>query len=224
MSRPLRIFLLRHGESQGNVDRAIHATVPDWKIELTARGREQAQAAGVKLADTISIGSLGVYISPYRRTMQTWETVAKHLGSLTSNLIWVKQDPRLREQEWGTRESYENKPWSDIEKERDDHGTFFYRFKHGESGADVYDRCTGFLETAYRDFDGAEMPTNVLIVTHGFTMRVLLMRWLHWTVDEIQELANPRNCEMVELRLGSDGKHYQLVNPFPRKSEREWRP
>ena len=42
---PERIILMRHGQSEANVDHSILATKPDNLIELTSRGRAQAMAA-----------------------------------------------------------------------------------------------------------------------------------------------------------------------------------
>jgi phosphohistidine phosphatase SixA len=44
---PKRIMLVRHGESEGNVDVSIYRTEGDAQLELTANGWEQAQKAGV---------------------------------------------------------------------------------------------------------------------------------------------------------------------------------
>lgn len=43
--KPDKIFLVRHGESQGNINKKLYRTVPDWKIELTEKGKEQALKA-----------------------------------------------------------------------------------------------------------------------------------------------------------------------------------
>ena len=43
--KPKRIILLRHGESEGNVDKTIYTRKPDWKLELTERGKQQAGQA-----------------------------------------------------------------------------------------------------------------------------------------------------------------------------------
>lgn len=40
--RPRRIILLRHGESQGNVDQNAYVTTADWRIPITDVGRQQA--------------------------------------------------------------------------------------------------------------------------------------------------------------------------------------
>lgn len=215
--KPKRIFLIRHAQSHGNVTREVHATVPDWKITLTEKGHEQARFLGRGLADEIGDTSLAVYLSPYARTRETWAGIRTEL---VTEPAFIKEDPRLREQAWGNLRAFEPRTWQDIEAERDHYGPFFYKFLHGECGGEVYDRCTGFLETLYRDFEKSDMPENVLIVTHGFTLRVLLMRWLHWSVETFHELSNPRNCERFELRLDPVTDRYGLTAPFPKKGDR----
>jgi broad specificity phosphatase PhoE len=42
----MKILLIRHGESQGNVDQGIHRIIPDHEIALSSRGKEQALIAG----------------------------------------------------------------------------------------------------------------------------------------------------------------------------------
>ena len=48
---PKRIILLRHGESEANVDLVVYARVLDWQNALTATGVEQARGAGREIAD-----------------------------------------------------------------------------------------------------------------------------------------------------------------------------
>lgn len=211
--KPKKIFLIRHGESKGNVDRMLYETVPDWKVTLTDSGHAQAVEAGKKLRSHIRGGEkLGVYVSPYYRTKETWEGIRTQISD--DDLAFIKKDPRIREQEWGNLVSQETK--DRIEIERDHYGPFFYRILNGESGADVYDRCTDFLSTIYRDFVKDDFPENILIVTHGFTLRVLLMRWLHWDVEVFDMMRNPKNCEMFEMQKNVHGKFY-LTEAFPQK-------
>ena len=216
--KPSRIILIRHGQSDGNVDRITHATVPDWKIPLTEKGREQAREAGKKVFNSLGRLELAVYCSPYLRTRQTWEEMDSQSFQVD---ITVKEDPRLVEQSWGNLRAFEPRKWEDIEAERDHYGPFYYRFLHGESGVEVYQRFTTFLDTLYRDFEKSDFPDNALIVTHGFTLRVLLMRWLHWSVEEFHELKNPKNCQTFELQLDKINDKYYLTKPFPRKDGEE---
>ncbi len=219
MPKPRHVYLIRHGQSMGNVDRTIHATVPDWKVPLTDTGRKQARWAGRDLHDRTGLAPVAFYASPYLRARQTLDEI---LGAFTpAQIERRREDPRLREQEWSNLRVFDVRMWQQIEEEREVYGTFFYRFAHGESGADVFDRCTGFLSTLYRDFTQETFPDHLCIVTHGFTMRVLLMRWLHWDVETFHQLANPHNAERFEMVL-DETDHYRLVTSFPRKGERVW--
>lgn len=57
-------------------------------------------------------------------------------------------------------------------------GRFWYRFPHGESGADVYDRMTIFEDHMIRDINAGRYSNNtsLVLVTHGLALRIFLMR------------------------------------------------
>ena len=70
--RPKRIVLIRHAESEGNVDETMYMRKPDHRIELTEKGKRQAREAGEQLKNLLGPNeTLYVYVSPYLRTMQT---------------------------------------------------------------------------------------------------------------------------------------------------------
>ncbi|WP_030421247.1 histidine phosphatase family protein [Streptomyces sp. SCSIO 75703] len=208
MARPRRIVLVRHGESTGNVDDSVYERVPDHALALTERGWAQAEETGRRLHEVFGRERVSVYVSPYRRTHQTLRAF-----DLDPRLIRVREEPRLREQDWG---NLQNREEVLVQKSyRDAYGHFFYRFAQGESGADVYDRVGGFLESLFRSFEEPDHPPNVLLVTHGLAMRLFCMRWFHWTVAEFESLSNPGNAEMRMLVLGEDGR-YTLDRPFER--------
>lgn len=96
MARPRRIVLVRHGESTGNVDDTVYEREPDHALALTDRGRQQAEETGKRLRDVLGRERVSVYVSPYRRTHETLR--AFHLDD---DLIRVREEPRLREQDWG---------------------------------------------------------------------------------------------------------------------------
>jgi broad specificity phosphatase PhoE len=208
MARPRRIVLVRHGESEGNEDDTIYEHVPDHALALTEKGQRQAQATGERLRELFGQERVSAYVSPYRRTLQTLAAFR-----LDPALLRVREEPRLREQDWG---NWQDRDDVRMQKQyRDAYGHFFYRFAQGESGADVYDRAGAFLESLWRSFERPDHPPNVLIVTHGLTMRLFCMRWLHWTVAEFESLSNPGNAETRMLELGGDGR-YHLDRPFER--------
>lgn len=36
--------------------------------------------------------------------------------------------------------------------------------------------------------------TSLVLVTHGLALRVFLMRWFHWSVDQFLDVYNPPNA------------------------------
>lgn len=199
--RPKRIILIRHGESEGNSDPSIYEKKPDYALELSERGLEQAKEAGKKLKDLIKEESAFLYVSPFWRTWRTYEQIAI---SFDSGQLRHIEEPRLREQEWGHLRSQENK--KKIDKERDEYGPFYYRIPDGESCADVYDRVSDFFGTLHRDFAKEDFPENAVIITHGMTLRLFLMRWYHWSVEKFESYGNPENCQIVVLERNESDK------------------
>ena len=210
--KPRNIILIRHGESVGNANKEIYKTIPDYALLLTERGKNQALEAGKNLRVLCGNESVKFYVSPFWRTRQTFQGILKSFPSLK----WQDryEDPRLREQEWHGKlpvDGYRH----DTEEERDLFGHFYYRFQEGgESCADAFDRVSDMIGTMHRDFEKPEYPENCVIVGHGMTNRVFLMRFLHATVEEFELWKNPKNCELKVLSLQKNGR-YQLVSEMP---------
>jgi len=213
--RPNRIILVRHGESEGNIDRNTYAQKQDFKLLLTDAGVQQADEAGRILQNIIGDEKIMFYVSPLWRTRMTFEHIAKHFDKHTYR--W-KEDPRLREQEWGHFRDL--KANIQIDNERNKFGTFYYRIKDGESCADVYDRISDFMHSMYRDFDKVSFPQNAVIVSHGMTIRMFLMRWFHWTVEEFETLRNPKNAEIIIMEQDAISGKYKLVTELKRKKSK----
>jgi broad specificity phosphatase PhoE len=137
-------------------------------------------------------------MSPYRRSRQTWEDIRKSFSP--TQILTERRDPRLREQEFGNIADLQKLP-QELEKQKN-FGQFFYRFSCGESGADVYDRASLFLDTLFREMDdGHHDPTqNIVIVSHGLFMRLFLMRYFRWDVEDLENFKQFGNCEICELR------------------------
>lgn len=92
------------------------------------------------------------------------------------NLCRYEEDPRLREQERGNFQDLET--MKSHEQLRLLVGRFYYRFPEGESGADVYDRVSDFLEALFRKMTNSDNTVqNIVIVSHGLFIRLFLMRY-----------------------------------------------
>jgi hypothetical protein len=51
---PKRIIVVRHGESQGNLDPGAYTTTPDYKIPLTSQGISQARLTGSQIRHLVT--------------------------------------------------------------------------------------------------------------------------------------------------------------------------
>ncbi len=210
--KPKNIVLVRHGQSEGNVNKDIYRTKPDYTLRLTPTGIEQATAAGKLLRERLGPKLPQFYISPFWRTRDTFCYIRKAWDMTQDTLFTnVYEDPRLREQEWHGSLPVDGYAL-DAEKERDAFGHFYYRFEGGESCADVFDRVSDFMNTLNRDFEKPLFPENCVIVTHGMTLRVFLMRWCHLSVEEFEQLGNPNNCQLVTLQLDEATNRYLLTS------------
>jgi len=205
--KPKRIFLIRHGESEGNVNPNIYSVKPDNKIELTKLGLEQADEAGKKLKEIIGDESVIFMISPYKRSVQTFEKIAAHFGG--KEHVVVKEDPRLREQDFGNFQDPND--MRNRQEERRRFGSFYYRFPQGEAGSDVYCRVSSMCGTLFRSMETTRQNfDNYVLVSHGLTCRLFLMRYFQWSVDTFHSLWNLSNCQIVCMELQPNGK-YKLL-------------
>ncbi|KAG0596282.1 hypothetical protein M758_UG239700 [Ceratodon purpureus] len=214
--RPRRIILVRHGESLGNVDESAYTRIPDSKICLTEKGWNQAVKCGKAIRELIEGDHSDdwkayFYVSPYKRTLQTLRGIG--IAFERERIAGVREEPRLREQDFG---NFQDRERMRVEKAiRLRYGRFFYRFPNGESAADVYDRITGFRETLRADIDVGRFQRpesrsknmNLVLVSHGLTLRVFLMRWYKWTVQQFEGLYNFGNTEMLVMELGPGGRY-----------------
>ncbi len=211
--KPKRIFLIRHAESIANIDKSIYYKLPGSKIPLTEEGHKGAVECGKILKEKLVSDNIFFYLSPYIRTKQTFELILGNLGNVKYK---VREEPRIREQDFGNpRDQHVD---FSLDPDYENCGAFFYRFPNGESGADVYDRVSTFFYTLHRNFLKKDYPYNVVIITHGMLMRLFLMRWYHWTVEEFERLDNPINCYICSMILKNN--KYILEEPFPIKPKK----
>jgi broad specificity phosphatase PhoE len=201
----VRIILLRHAESLGNIDELAYTRTPDHTLPLTPRGEVQARKAGQTVRDLLTEPA-AAYVSPYVRAMRTLA-----LLDVGDRIVRTVPEPRLREQDWG---NLQDPLEQEVQKrKRHEFGHFFYRLSHGESGADVDDRVASFLnELEQRIAKDPRHPDTVLVVSHGLTMRLLCRRLFSWSIDLFESLSNPGHC--AHRVLDHDGERWHLDRPF----------
>jgi broad specificity phosphatase PhoE len=184
------IKLVRHGESFANVGTQDPREVGDHTIGLTEKGKSQARKAGECLGADFLRGALA-YCSPFHRARETLAGLLEGAG-IPRNKVRVYEDPRLREVDHGYADSGEQQSLRKL------HGWFYYRFNGGESPADCYDRTSGFIDSLMRQAE-RKQADRALIVTHGLTIRCFVMRFLHLTVEQFDQMDNPDNSDIITL-------------------------
>jgi probable phosphoglycerate mutase len=221
---PERLWIVRHGESAGNVARdAAHAAgLPeidiagrDADVALSPLGEQQSRALGRWFA-AMPAGERPnvVLISPYRRAQETAELVQR-VGGLSPEAPEFIVDERLREKEFGildrlTRAGIERSHPQQAEFRRI-LGKFYHRPPGGESWCDVILRLRSALDTMSLHYDGC----RVLVVSHQVV--VLCLRYLLEQMTEEQILAidaegDVANCAVTEYRFDPDrGQHGALA-------------
>ncbi|MET8762486.1 histidine phosphatase family protein [Lentzea sp. NPDC004782] len=200
----MRIILLRHGQSLGNVDELAYCRIPDHALPLTELGEQQARAAGATIRQLVGDGPVAAYVSPYRRTRRTFD-----LLDVDAELIVT--EPRVREQDWGNLQDPAEQEV--LKHQRHAFGHFFFRLPNGESGADVDDRVAAFLDgLEVRLHKDERHPKTVLVVSHGLTIRLLCRRLFDWSIELFESLSNVDTCE--HRVLDHDGTGWKLDRPF----------
>lgn len=176
--RRMKVILVRHGESEGNVKHEINDD-PGRVVSLTARGREQAAAAAERLRD---VPLTHAYVSEFPRAQQTAAILLRHHD------LELKIDARLNERRSGMDGLH-------VDTFNDYVRADYLRIKppRGESFLEQMERLRSFLdEAAARDPDGV-----VLAVSHENP----IVAALALTVDDPAQvmLRKLENCEAVEL-------------------------
>lgn len=60
-----------------------------------------------------------------------------------------------------------------------------------------------------RDMNAGRFGSDgtIVLVTHGVTLRVFLMRWMHWTIDQFLQVDNPGHAVPIVLEKVRPGAH-----------------
>jgi broad specificity phosphatase PhoE len=216
MAMPKNLFLVRHGQSEGNlVRKQFEETgeesffsdeflgLHESQYELTDLGVQQAQAAGLWLYENKWTVFDRLLVSNNVRAMQTGAYLglpdAKWLidfnlrerdGGLFNVMKPTRRDAKYQEQQ----KFYDTQP-------------FLFRPPQGESIADVCQRIKIVLDTLARECDGK----NVLITCHGHVMRAFRIILERMSLQKANEYLTTAadwgrvpNCSII---------HYTRENP-----------
>lgn len=228
---PAVLWIVRHGQSAGNVARDLaHASgaleidleIRDVDVPLSDLGREQATSLG-KWFGKQSEQPEVLLASPYLRARQTAEIFRDAGGCEPDECICV--DERLREKEFGILDGLTTSGVAQLQPEQAEFrrllGKFYHRPPGGESWCDVIFRLRSLLDTISLHYG----ERRVMIIAHQVV--VLCLRYVIENLSEEEILAIDRqgdvgNCAVTAYRFnpkaGKDGgldlASYNVIAPL----------
>ena len=220
---PHSLWIVRHGQSAGNVARdaaeaaglgTIDIATRDVDVPLSDLGVRQAEALGAwfggmpreELPDV-------VLSSPYVRARETARIVVE--TGMKGHEVGRTSDERLREKEFGILDRLTplgiRAKYPELAEQRAHVGKFYFRPPGGESWCDVILRLRSVIEMMTREY----RRERVLVVAHQVTvncMRYLLERLDEAQILEIDRMADVPNCGVTSYEFDpAAGSHGKLV-------------
>lgn len=224
---PQTLWIVRHGQSAGNVARDAAEAQGLELIDIAFRDID-TPLSDLGVAQSIALGEWFGRIdpaerpevlltSPYVRAHETARLVAERAGVPGLRL---RADERLREKEFGILDRLTKHGITvkhpDLAAQRAHVGKFYFRPPGGESWCDVILRLRSLVEMVTREY----AQKRVLIVAHQVIvncLRYLLEQMDEPRILEIDRQGDVPNCAVTSYRSvrGPDGEpalELQLVN------------
>jgi broad specificity phosphatase PhoE len=230
---PSALWVVRHGESAGNVARdaaeaqgleRLELTHRDVDVPLSDLGRRQAAALGRWTASQPADEQpTVVWSSPYVRARQTAEIALESAGLDLPVVV----DERLREREFGVLDGLTRRgitaQYPEESERRSQIGKFYHRPPGGESWVDVAQRLRAVLDEIRMD----ARHERVLLMAHQVV--VLLTRYVVEGMDEqtvlgVDAEGEVANCAVTAYVLDREAgrlrlQRYNEVAPLEEQDE-----
>ena len=206
----MKLLLIRHGESLGNVTRQWQGWLD---APLTGRGREQAQ----RLAERLQQWSVerseplaAVYSSTLARAYQTASILARRCG------LPLVLDKRLRERDIGELQGL---TWPEIETRYPELAQTIRQRRTvpalpgGETTFHLAERVCQAVEGIIDQANGRTQAENVAIVTHGGSLNAYFNR-LVGRGDDMPFLFRFGNASLSIVEIQEARPRISLLNGF----------
>ncbi|MGO1672244.1 MAG: 2,3-bisphosphoglycerate-dependent phosphoglycerate mutase [Sphingobacterium sp.] len=172
-----KLFLVRHGQSQWNLENRFTG----WQdVDITELGEQEAKQAGIALKDeTVDVA----FTSKLIRAQHTLKIILNETGKTDMPVII---DGALNERSYGMLEGLNKAETAEKYGAEQIHiwrRSFDIAPPGGESLKDTYDRVIPYFENFVQP--QLQPHKNVLIVAHGNSLRALIMYLEHLSPEEI---------------------------------------
>jgi isoleucyl-tRNA synthetase len=166
IGRKNNYFLMRHGQSERNLENLVSCKKENID-PLTEKGRKEVLSAFKEInKEKINL----IISSPFLRTKETAEIVAKEIGIKKEEIIF---DDRLGEISCG---KYDGSVWSELHFGRQENAGV-------ETIEDIKKRVIEFMFEIDKKYEGK----NILIVSHGGPIRILKLWTEYLTQKDIEK-------------------------------------
>ena len=192
-----RLILLRHGESQWNLENRFTGWVD---VPLSPRGIQEAKDAGNKLREFVFDRAFTSVLS------RANETLRLALEAIGQTHIPIEKDKALNERKYGELQGL-NK--TETAKKYGDAQVKIWRRSYdvpppgGESLKDTADRVLPYYEHTIKPY--LAKGETILIAAHGNSLRALVMELEQLSKEEVLELNIPTGAPLL-YELDDSGK------------------
>lgn len=203
--KKVKLYLIRHAESYGNTKGKIISTT---YLELTEKGFAQSRRIGQKLRAELDGKTVCACCSPLARARQTLFEILRCIGQENA---CITESSFLKEMDLGLLEgmSWEERrqkyPEIDLDVKLSS-----LQAPCGESYQDVRKRCAIFTEKYLENKENGH-EQNIILVSHGITLRVLTNLLLNRPDEDINFLNWMENTALTELIWDKNSHTYQIA-------------
>ncbi len=195
----MRLLMVRHGESAGNVTQVLQAR----DDALTERGRRQARQIAAHLATRDDL--IAMYTSPLARAFETSQIIGAAVG------LTPQPEEDLAEIDVGNATGLTFKEWTlrfPEEAERYHRQGSAYTFPGGESGLQLGVRTAAVIDRLIAQHK--HEPGTIVVVSHGGA--------LAWIVAHLQDEATETwpphlfdNCSITEIAIDPESERVSEI-------------
>ncbi|GAD90547.1 phosphoglycerate mutase family protein [Vibrio halioticoli NBRC 102217] len=187
-----KIFLLRHGQTQWNVEGRLQG---QKNSPLTEMGVNQSVEAS-KLLNQYEIDK--AYISPLQRAIDTSEILLKG-----RDVEVITSDP-LKEIYLG---EWEGKLRAEVEcSAPEQYQLFLNSSEHFElQGAETFQQLQTRLVAELEAIFAKEKHKNIMVVSHWIAIKTILAHYSDIPLSRLSEISDPENATLIQLEKDDSG-------------------
>lgn len=198
-----QLILLRHGETDKNLNKSLHAANDVETLNLT--GREQIEATGDRLKE---LSPSKIYSSTEKRALESAQILARRLG------IPMEEIDGMQEWNLGV---FAGKASDEVRKVLSSM-TFRQRYDYVPEEGESWKVFEARLIAAVQKIVEKNKDKTVVVVTHGGVIRALMPFLLNIKEESYKDI--PGNASLTIFDFDDKGFHRVAVNDASHLSEK----